>query len=234
MQQYDISNVLDLTGEQTNPPARPEKYKIKGGKVVVRDPKTIRGIVIHQTACMFGASEKAVLAAKGNKILARHRRALNVAAHVTAFTTGRAVYANPLPWYVYHGNGFNPYTYGLEIEGLYCGVEGDPRTVAGKTKDAIQLTALTIDAARTALTFIYAEGLKLGSPLEWVYAHRQSSSTRRSDPGQEIWQTVVLDYAVKVLGLKVNNDLVLSSSNKKDGPGLPIPMEWDPGAKARY
>lgn len=231
---YDISGVIDLTTQQTMPPGRPEKYMMRGKQVVVRDPTKVTGIVVHQTACEFGVSKRQIEEAGGDPVLAKHRRALNIAAHVTAFMTGKAVYANQLPWYVYHGNGFNAYTYGLEIEGLYCGLKGNLRTVAGDPKDVTKLTRATIDAARTGITFLYERGRMLGSPLEWVYAHRQSSSTRRSDPGQEIWEEVVLKYAVPVLGLKVNNDLVLPASNPKNGPGYPIPREWDPSATARY
>lgn len=231
---YDISSVLDLTPQQTMPPGRPEKYNMRGKKVVERDPKLVTGVVLHQTACEFGVSDNQIKAAGGDPVLAKHRRALNIAAHVTAFMTGKAVYANPLPWYVYHGNGFNGYTYGLEIEGLYCGLRGNLRTVAGDPKDVSVLTRLTIDAARIGLTFLVDRGRALGSPIEWVYAHRQSSSTRRSDPGQEIWEEVVLKYAVPVLGLRVNNDLVLPASNPKNGPGYPIPKEWDPSASAKY
>lgn len=231
---YDISAILDLTPQQTMPPGRPEKYNMRHGEVVLRDPSKITGVVIHQTACVFGVSPDQVRRAGGDPVLAKHRRALNIAAHVTAFNTGKAVYANPLDWYVYHGNGFNAYCHGLEIEGLFCGIKGRTNTAAGDPKDVTVLTRATIDAARLGLTFLVDRGRAAGSPIEWVYAHRQSSATRRSDPGQEIWEEVVLKYAVPVLGLRVNNDLVLPASNKKNGPGYPIPREWDPSATARY
>lgn len=231
---YDISSVLDLTAQQTEPPERPEKYKMQGKKVVRRDLSKVTGIVVHQTACEFGVSAPQIKRAGGDKVLAKHRRALNIAAHVTAFMTGKAVYANPLDWFVYHGNGFNSYTFGLEIEGLYPGLKGNLRTIAGDPSKATQLTRATIEAAKIGLTFLVDRGRAAGAPVEWVYAHRQSSSTRRSDPGQEIWEEVVLGYAVPVLGLKVNNSLVLPVSNPKNGPGYPIPREWDPKASARY
>lgn len=232
---YDLSQVINLTAEQTNPPARREKYKLKGGRVLVRDPKKITGIVIHQTACVFGVSDRQVKAAGGDPVLAKHRRAMNIGAHVTAFMTGKAVYAHDLLWYVYSSNGFNPYTYALEIEGLYCGLKGVLSTAAGDPRDVTVLTKATIEAARLGLTFIYELGRRLGSPLEWAYAHRQSSPTRRSDPGEEIWEAVVIDYAVPVLGLKVNNSLVLPPSNPKHKTGgYPIPKQWDPSATAKY
>jgi hypothetical protein len=231
---YDTSSVLDLTPQQTMPPGRPEKYNMRGRKVVLRDPKNVTGVVIHQTACVFGVSNNQVKLAGGDPVLAKHRRALNIGAHVTAFMTGKAVYANPLDWYVYHGNGFNAFCDGLEIEGLYCGLKGRQSTAAGDPKKITMLTRATIDAARTGLTFIVERRRAMGSPMEWVYAHRQSSASRRSDPGEEIWYEVVLNYAVPVLGLRVNNSLVLPASNRRNGPGYPIPKEWDASATARY
>jgi hypothetical protein len=64
-------------------------------------------------------------------------------------------------------------------------------------------------------------------PIEYLYAHRQSSGQKPSDPGYEIWQQVVLEYGVSVLGLKTKNEYVV-------GDGKPIPKDWDENSKARY
>ena len=58
-------------------------------------------------------------------------------------------------------------------------------------------------------------------PIEFIWAHRQSSASRRSDPGQSLWQEVVLAYAVPVLGLKTQPARIW-------GDGRPIPVEWQP------
>jgi hypothetical protein len=64
-------------------------------------------------------------------------------------------------------------------------------------------------------------------PIEYIHAHRQSSGTRRSDPGEELWQKVVLEFAVPVLGLKTEPSRVL-----KDG--RPIPESWDLDGSGAY
>ena len=73
-----------------------------------------------------------------------------------------------------------------------------------------------------------------GSPIEFVHAHRQSSEDRRSDPGEAIWRGVVEEYGIPVLGLKAEYALALPSSNPKNGPGKPIPVEWAAGGVGRY
>lgn len=231
--------ILDLRHLQTDPPRVPKKYKMVGGHVVRLDPKKRTGITMHQTACMFGttpqqvAAAKKLLGSKGEEVSAKHARALGVASNVVAFTTGTAVVANPLDYYVYHGNGFNLTDYSIEVEGTYPGIKGDKKTMAGGAA-MMELSSATLEAIKLALMFLYEEGRKAGSPLEWINAHRQSSDTRRSDPGEEIWKEAVLGYAVPVLKLKVRNDLILPASNPKNGPGRPIPTQWDPKSTHTY
>lgn len=233
---YDASKIIDLTGQQPNPPSTTPKQKhlIRGGKVVVRRPEDIDSIVVHQTAVDFGASRQQIAAAGGDPILAEHRRALNVAAHMTAFTTGFAVHANPFLWYVWHGNGFNRHSLGLEIDGLYSGLKDDPNTVPREDAQttaggghAQPLTDATCNAARQALAYMVEKGAQQGIHIKYVLAHRQSSGTRRPDPGQEIWERVVLDFAVKTLGLQTKPDMLIDD-------GYSIPREWQPGARGRY
>ena len=191
-------SVLDLTREQPNPPAfDPPHHKILRGKtrrddrVALRDPFSVDGIVVHQTGAPYGVTAAAVKAAKGDRALAKHRRALGVAAHMTAFDTGVAVLAHPLPWYVYHANSLNARSLGLEIEGLF------PQNWGAKDFFSDKLEA----AARDALTYLVLQGRMLGMPIQYVWAHRQSSLTRDDDPGEEIWRKLVLGFAVPELGL---------------------------------
>ncbi len=186
-----------------------------------RDPKRIDGIVLHQTACSFGPSDDAT---------ARHRRALGVACHAMAFRDGAAVLANPLPWTVLHGNGLNDRSLGLEIEGLYSGLEDDPSTVPDEAKRTTwggrpdTVSTLLVAAGRRALRELVERGRAEGMPLRYIWAHRQSSGTRRSDPGETLWRAIVTEYAVPVLGMQTQPALVLAS--KSSGPGRPIPAQW--------
>jgi hypothetical protein len=207
-------HVIDLTSEQPNPPRNdPAEHKITRGKTpaldrVFRRPvNTVDGIVIHQTAVSFGVTKDAVKAAGGDAVLAKHRRALGVAAHMTAFTTGYAVHAHPLDWYVYHANALNSRSVGIEVEGLF----------PGTMKNELMTPELE-QAARDGLEYLVRRGRESGMPLKWIWAHRQSSLTRDNDPGEEIWRKIVLDFAISKLGLVPQSDFVSG--------GRTIPPEW--------
>lgn len=213
--------IIDLTHLQTNPPEAYRKFRRvnnrgrvirssqPGGTVVRRTPGDVTGITIHQTACRFGASKALLKQAGGDSDKARHLRALGVACHVLAFDCGHVVHSAPFDWYVYHGNGFNSFQLGLEIEGRYNGLW---------KRD--QVTDDTLRATCAALKYMVEEGRRLDMPIEWIYAHRQSSASRRGDPGEELWKRAVLMYAVSILGLKTDPGMTV-------GKGRPIPTEWD-------
>lgn len=224
---------LDLRSEQ-NPTLFPRKKKsdgtvvntskVVGGKTVVRDPKTITGIVVHQTACVFGPSTDRQKA---------YRRALGVPAHVVGFRDGTFVVpANPL-WFLYTSNGFNEFSYGVELEGQYPGLLDDPKTAKREDEkttwggSATPLDERAIETFRAAVKWIVEEGRRLGSPLEYVWAHRQSNGQKPSDPGAGIWKHVVLEYAVPVLGLSTAPMTTIED-------GRPIPKQWEPGATENY
>ena len=216
--------LLDLRAEQTNPfPPKKDPdgktvatCKTVKGKVFLRDPKTITGITVHQTACVFGPA-----ADRGKA----HRRALNIPAHAVAFRDGVfAVTADPT-WYLYHGNALNSFTLGLEIEGRYPGLVDDPKTLWGG--EPTPCDALTVETARAALKWLVDMGRGLGMPIKQVYAHRQSNGQKPSDPGEALWKAVVLEYGVPVLGLEPQNKFTLEN-------GRPIPKQWDPTATAKY
>lgn len=203
---------IDLRAERSPKPVRGiRKVKIdRDGDAVIRQPADIDTIVIHQTACDFGAK-------KGQP---RYRRALDVACHALAFKTGEAVLAAPLTWYVNHGNGYNAKSLGLEIEGHYRGVPGQKTKTPRDTLDP-----LTLETARKTLAWLVAKAREEGMPIREVRAHRQSSATRRDDPGWEIW--LGLRPTFRDLGLSVDPDEALSS-------GRPLPEEWDMYASADY
>lgn len=212
---------LDLRHLQKDPHP---KSKTQGHRTVRRAPSAVNAITIHQTAVKFSVTKAQVAAAGGDRQMALGRRALNVACHAMSFHDGFFVAAAPLDWYIYHGNGFNRFALGLEIDGVYPGLKG------GKTWNgdpATELTDASVLAAREALRWLTENGRKAGMPIEWIDAHRQSSATRRSDPGEALWESVVLDYAVPVLGLKTRPSYIVED-------GRPVPTEWDPNGVGRY
>lgn len=209
--------VHDWRHRQANPPittkAKQKHALDKHGRVVVRDPKAVRGIVVHQTACVFGQRKDQP---------DRYHRAFGVACHALAFNDGVVVLPNPLPWLVWHGNGFNDESLGLEIEGRYPGLVGHPETLASTPETPV--TEAVVESARLALRTLVTLGRAEGMPIELIWAHRQSSPTRRSDPGEALWRALVVDYAVPVLGLAVEPERILRT--RKGEPGRPIPEMW--------
>lgn len=224
----------DLRAEQDHvyPNGKKKVAMTRGRAVVMREPGTVDSIVIHQTACEFGVSKRAIRLA-GDIELARARRALDVACHAMAFRNGYYVAAHDLRTYVNHANRLNSNSLGLEIEGRYPGLVDDPTTVP--REDLLttwggapsELTEATVEAARSALRWLVLEGRRYGMPIKYVYAHRQSNDNRRSDPGQEIWQRVVLDYGVPKLGLETKPRTLWQQ-------GRSIPSAWDPDGVGDY
>lgn len=220
--------LLDLSDRAEPPPRVRGKRKqfVRGGRVVRRRPEDLRYLVVHQTACTFG---------KRRYQPRRHYRALDVACHELAFRDGVIVRAAPVDWWVFHGNEFNRHSVGLEIEGSYPGLMDDPETprredLATHWGDDARMTPVTdlvVATAQAALQDLVERCYDFGAGDLVLVAHRQSSATRRSDPGEELWQRVVLDYGVDVLGLKTDPDLVLDD-------GRALPEAWDPCGSARY
>jgi hypothetical protein len=219
-------DVYNLTSMQTNPPADQSKFKIgSNGKVVARAPATVHGVMLHQTDVWYGVSQAQIDAAGGDKHLALHKRSLNVACHLIAFDgqgasldCGHAAWPNPLEWYVNQANTANDVSIGVECEGKYPGLVSPGCTMP---------TERLIQAARNAVKFVVDQGRAQGMVVEYIWAHRQSSAARRSDPGEALWKEVVLGYAVPVLGLK-------TETARTWGDGKPIPVEWDPNGVGPY
>lgn len=215
---------LDLTALQPNPPRDLNEFKLFKGKVAVRDPKTVTGLMLHQTAAWYSVSRDQLAAAGGDRHAALHLRALNIAAHITAFDgkkatlCGHALHCNPLDWYVYHGNNANRMSIGIECEGVYAGLV----KMAGE-----QPSARLIQAGRDAIAYAVEQGRAQGMPIEFIWAHRQSSGTRRADPGEALWRALVVEYAVPVLKLKTQPKRVWEN-------GRPIPLSWDPGGVGAF
>lgn len=209
---------LDLRSEQK--PQKGDHALDRKGRVIVRDPKTIDTVCMHQTACVFGPLADPPT---------RHRRALKIASHATAFNDGVAVLQTPVRWYVNGGGRWNKRAVHLEGEGHFPGVPDDPTTPHREDIASVWGNKPTTwddairDTMMEALCWLVEEARAEGCPIEWIVAHRQSAKTRRSDPGHDVWRDIVLGYAVPVLGLKTRPSIVL-------GDGRPIPKLWGEGS----
>jgi len=69
----------------------------------------VTGICLHQTACHMGE---------------RLERYNTIGAHFVVTRSGKVLWMHGLERLVVHGNGWNNQTVGIEIDGLYAGIEG--------------------------------------------------------------------------------------------------------------
>jgi hypothetical protein len=204
--------LLDLRHEQTEKNRR-DACEYRRGAVLERDPRAITGVTLHQTAKFYGLADYQIHASKGDQVLARHRRFLDVNAHITAGRHGLFVLAYDLTTYVQHGDLLNATDVGIEHEGHY---EPDGTPV---DKPASVDVGEIIEAGRAALTYV-VESLP---NIKYVHAHRQSrrapKAAKTSCPGARIFLEVAVQHGVRKLGLQIEPDRVW-------GSGHPLPRSW--------
>ena len=206
--------VFDIREEaETIALARPDVAAKIGRR---RKWKKITGICLHQTACVLGE---------------RPGRWATLGAHIGITRAGKIIRVHDFGRVVYHGQAWNGGTIGIEIDGMYAGVEGDrntfwrPRDDPGREPQ--ELTAEAVAATLEAIRWICAEVEHRGGHVRALVAHRQSSRTRRHDPGSAIWQRIALPASAE-LGLS-------DGGAGFEIGGRPIPDEWDPArAGIRY
>lgn len=203
-----MSTFLDLRAHQTaTGPAG--ACRLHRGRMLIRDPKAVDTIGLHQTAVNFGVRPYQVKAAGGDALLAQFMRAKKVHSHVTAFDEGTFAFAYPLLAYVNHGNGMNPFAIALEGEGLF---DGMPVFKRPNPSDIL------IDCMRDACTKIVEEAAKEGAEMRYVDAHRQHSADRGGDPGWYVWREVAIEHCVRKLGL--------ATTDRTTRKGRTIPESW--------
>lgn len=177
-------------------------------KVGRRAPSKTTGICLHQTACVLGE---------------RVERWDTVGCHVGITRAGQVIWLHSFDRIVAHGNGWNAGTVGIEIDGLFAGVEGDPSTVwddpsTPRREQGMPLPSVQVAACLDAIRWIVRESK---GTIRALVAHRQSSADRRNDPGSAIWQAVALPMMAEC-------GLSDGGAGFKIGDGSPIPQAWDP------
>lgn len=194
-------------------PAAHPKSRVRGGKTVMRGPAGVDSIVLHQTAVRFGGSPELKLA----------RRSLRVACHVMAFYDGFVAWPVDLRAYIYHADRLNSRSLGLEVDGNYPGLIGGKVYRGTETP----MTDTVVHAARMGVKLLVEEGRRAGMPIRYIFAHRQADAWRRADPGQGLYQRVVLEYAVPELGLEARPSETFRHPKTSARDGWPVPREWD-------
>lgn len=198
------SAIVDRRGKHP----RPRLYNRK------RTWSTITGVTLHQTGCPMPSDPE-----KWDRLNA----------HYGVTQEGLIVWANDETDFIWHGNKLSASTIGIEIEGNFEGVEGDPRTLwrGGGPKAALT----TAQRAAISVLFEHLKARFEAHKVNWIkiYGHRQSSATRVADPGSLIWTEVALPWAI---------DLKLTNHDGGFyfcvGSGRPIPKVWDDRRTERY
>lgn len=172
----------------------------------------ITGVTLHQTACLLGEQPQ---------------RWATVVAHMGVTRGGQVMWMHDFEKIVWHGNGFNASTIGIEMDGEYAGIEGNDRTF-WRPRDEPDRKPQTptdelVNAAIATVMWICEEVKRHGGRIAHLYAHRQSSNQRDADPGSVLWQRVAMALLEK-------RELELDDGGPgyTVGNGLPIPVEWDP------
>jgi N-acetyl-anhydromuramyl-L-alanine amidase AmpD len=173
------------------------------------------GWCLHQTACHLGSSSNIA-------------RCDNVGAHFVVYQDGRIFWLHDLNRMIIHGNGWNAQTIGIEIDGLFAGIEGNPSTVWDDPstpyhEKAMSLTAAQAESVRQLIRWGTGEVKAHGGNITKIVAHRQSSDSRRNDPGSKVWQEIAIPMSAE-LGCDYGG------VGFRLGSGYPIPVEWDPAA----
>jgi N-acetyl-anhydromuramyl-L-alanine amidase AmpD len=169
----------------------------------------ITGVTLHQTACVLGE---------------KPQRWNTVGAHIGVTRAGQALWMHDFEKVVWHANGLNATTIGIEMDGTYAGVEGDERTFwrpADEQDRKPQVpTRELVEAAKATVRWVCREVARHGGHVTRLLAHRQSSEQRQSDPGSALWQRVAMPLHVE-LGLHDGGPAYTV------GNGSPIPEKWD-------
>ena len=202
---------------------------LKTKKKVFYDPmprswQQTRGVTMHQTACDMGE---------------RIERYDTIGAHFAVLRSGRILRMCDVNRIVYHGHGWNNQCIGIEVNGLYPGLEDDPTTVHDEalqttwddpstpTREQPQkVTPQAMKSTRYLLRWLYWHVAQNGGNLITLGGHRQAVDSRRNDPGQAIWQQVVLPIQKELMLNDGGKNFKLPASS-----GYVIPEAWNPDYK---
>jgi len=199
-----------------------DNHELKKGSGT-RPISMLKGVTLHQTATVLGENPE---------------RWDNVACHFAITRSGKIIYVNDITKRVSHGNGFNSYTVGIEIDGHFAGLESlndkgewviDEKTYWRPKKlpnrVPLSVTQAQADACKALIRWLkrYVDGN--GGLFEYVLAHRQSSIMRISDPGQKCWQLIAVPLLEEGFKDGGPDFYILDHTGRA---GYPLCEDWDP------
>ena len=172
----------------------------------------IRGVTLHQTGCIIGSHPK--LYDVGNF-------------HIAVLQDGTIIISNPFEWHIQHAHELSDSTIGIEFQGNFIGVDGQPDTVWNEGSDLNQMTEAQLKASELLFGWLRLQFDINGGDWEVVHAHRQASEDRKADPGSEVWQKIGMNW-IKWLGATDGGP------DFSVGNGSPIPKTWNPDYTTDY
>lgn len=197
--------IVDRIGLHSNP----RLYKCK------RPWSTITGVTLHQTGCEMPSNPSGW-------------DRLN--AHIGITQEGLVILVNDPTYFIWHAQGLSASTIGIEIEGNYCGIDGDMSTLWKGGGGPHHITNPMLYALDCVLEWLKDEFSKHGQKWQHIHAHRQSAKSRIGDPGEEIWKKVAIPWAEDVIPEFINepNQGYWDGGFEfRIGTGRPIPKQWD-------
>lgn len=179
-----------------------------------RSASEVDGVTLHQTGCNmpsnpFGWGR------------------LN--AHLSGTQEGKVIVVNDFLDFIYHAQGLSRTTIGIEFEGNFHGVEGVEKTLWKGGGPAAFLNEKMLKGADIMFDLLVETFKGWGREWKYIYGHRQSSNTRRGDPGSEIWQKIAMVWADRL-----SLDECEGGMYFKKGSGRPIPQLWDHNCISKY
>ncbi len=177
-----------------------------------RSPQKIHGVVIHQTGCWMSNDEST---------WERTR------CHCGITRSGDVLLTHPFDWGIGHAQDLSGPAIGIEIAGNFPGLIGKNYTWWKSGGGPHEFTEAQEKACDVLFGIIKEEFERMGVVWTKVYAHRQSSDQRESDPGEEIWKKVALKW---------QKDLGADDGGPEYcvGSGKPIPKEWNESYTSRF
>jgi len=166
----------------------------------------ISGLVLHRTACVLGE---------------RPERYFPVNAHIGVTLEGRIVLPHPWELMIWHGHAPSPWTIGIEFDGNPEGYPGYWWKPGGGPHPITDVQVKAGDVLLQMLLDAFEAG---GSKLKYIYAHRQSSENRETDPGWEGWQKIALPWMERT-GATPGD---VGRQGTTFGTGYHISQHWDP------
>lgn len=191
----NLGEIVDIS----DPRRKPRLYSHN------RPLKQVTGVVLHQTGCEMP-----------RKPAAWNR----VNAHYGITQEGIAIKINPPEFMIWHAQGLSRRSLGIEIEGNFEGIKGDPSTLWKGGGGPHYLNNAMEYAAEAIFFDIFHLLLDNGLPFKYVNAHRQSYKNRVGDPGSEIWHKIGRDWLD-------HGDATDGGPDYFKGSGKPIPREWN-------